>query len=1063
MAWATKYQFTFDSKNGVEHRILIQKDGYSGEIMNRSLGRGPVLKKQKNGPICGTSLEIYAECLHDDTDEQGYLELYTSDPKEFRVQLYRGYTLVWTGFVSTELYSAPSIYPPYDVQIVATDGLGELKQVNFVPCGPQSLSLHFRDALSYTGEAHPIYIASSLIMTGYARTDTFNMSIDLDYMIGETYYEVLTKLLDSLHATITMYNGAWLIARETDLSALLSSSGLSVVEISANGTVLTTTLAGVSKTAGQMGVADMWPVGYLSIAIDPRKKDVTVEAPWHTTPYLEDPDMEATTGSPWQQEGEVVHETGLTPFYILGPVTNDNKDWGTIKQSIAVNRIDAAFDIEVKAWPISGRSTQGYRAGKAKIYLVFQPTGSSAKFIGTSGGWGAESRVEVETLDLDGNSEKTFTISVPLDLFQYSTSAGTLTVVIEGLYLGVEHCMLSISPGFAGYRDVINIDNGARGSADTVEITGARIVQANLVKNQFYNGVWLYNNTPVQTFADSLNQGGDFLSITALSYAASVALDRLRTEGILDVPAGLSGIPLFITTDVPAWLETWEWNIYDDELKISALSLPAASIAVDSESITELPDGYTSGSSSSSGGSGGGSGSSPYVPKSASFFEEDGNGGVKLKDEYSGLSVNGFIAAGGVGSSSGGSGIDLDRVWQSLTNNTDKPNVKINAAHIPIATAAVIGGVKVDGTTITIDANGVISAVGGSSGSVTSVALTVPTGLSVSGSPITSSGTLVITFENGYSIPTTAKQSNWDSAYSDAHTHSNKSTLDGISSTKVSNWDAAYGWGDHSGLYLPIGGGTLTGDLRIKGSTNYGRKLNFGDGDYVYLYEDSDDHLKIYASKGLQITTGSSYYVQVDNEVVIGETSRQSAYKLYVNGAGYYNGALTVNSNISSTALITVGSGTSTEIARKICFGSTSYYLSLNTSNQFHFSHGVYSDSFMIAGGAASSSDRRLKGDIEDVGEDRALAVLMQLRPKEWTWNEKSACFAGMRGAGLVAQDVQEVLPFAVMDVGDYLSLNYSVLHAYEIGGLQNHEDRIAALEAENKELKKQLAAYATR
>lgn len=469
------------------------------------------------------------------------------------------------------------------------------------------------------------------------------------------------------------------------------------------------------------------------------------------------------------------------------------------------------------------------------------------------------------------------------------------------------------------------------------------------------------------------------------------------------------------------------------------------------------------GGGSTGGGSGHGGSTGGGGAYSKNFFEEDGEGAIKLKDEYTGLWAAGFIAAGGVGSSSGGSGIDLDRVWQSLTNNTDKPNAKINAAHIPIATAAAIGGVKPDGTTITIDANGVISAAGGSSGSVTSVALTVPTGLSVSGSPITSSGTLAITFTNGYSIPTTAKQSNWDTAYNNSHSHSNKSTLDGISASDITNWNAAYGWGDHSGLYLPIGGGTLTGDLRIKGSTNYGRKLNFGDGDYVYLYEDSDDHLKIYASKGLQITTGSSYYVQVDNEVVIGETSRQSAYKLYVNGDGYYNGALTVNSNISSTALITVGSGTSTEIARKICFGSTSYYLSLNTSNQFHFSHGVYSDSFMIAGGAASSSDRRLKSDIEDVGEDRALAVLMQLRPKEWTWNEKSACFAGMRGAGLVAQDVQEVLPFAVMDVGDYLSLNYSVLHAYEIGGLQNHEDRIAALEAENKELKKQLAAYATR
>lgn len=42
-----------------------------------------------------------------------------------------------------------------------------------------------------------------------------------------------------------------------------------------------------------------------------------------------------------------------------------------------------------------------------------------------------------------------------------------------------------------------------------------------------------------------------------------------------------------------------------------------------------------------------------------------------------------WIAAGGIGSGSGGGGTDLNRVWESLTNNTDKPNVKINVAHIP--------------------------------------------------------------------------------------------------------------------------------------------------------------------------------------------------------------------------------------------------------------------------------------------------------------------------------------------------------------------------------------------
>ena len=64
------------------------------------------------------------------------------------------------------------------------------------------------------------------------------------------------------------------------------------------------------------------------------------------------------------------------------------------------------------------------------------------------------------------------------------------------------------------------------------------------------------------------------------------------------------------------------------------------------------------------------------------------------------------------------------------------------------------------------------------SGSVTEVAMTVPTGLSISGSPITTSGTLAVSLQSGYSIPTTSSQS---------------------------NWDTAYGWGDHSTQGYAVG------------------------------------------------------------------------------------------------------------------------------------------------------------------------------------------------------------------------------------------------------------------
>jgi hypothetical protein len=56
---------------------------------------------------------------------------------------------------------------------------------------------------------------------------------------------------------------------------------------------------------------------------------------------------------------------------------------------------------------------------------------------------------------------------------------------------------------------------------------------------------------------------------------------------------------------------------------------------------------------------------------------------------------------------------------------------------------------------------------GGGTGTVTSVGMSVPTGLSVAGSPITTSGTFAVSYAAGYAIPTTAKQTEWDTAYAD--------------------------------------------------------------------------------------------------------------------------------------------------------------------------------------------------------------------------------------------------------------------------------------------------------
>ncbi len=69
-----------------------------------------------------------------------------------------------------------------------------------------------------------------------------------------------------------------------------------------------------------------------------------------------------------------------------------------------------------------------------------------------------------------------------------------------------------------------------------------------------------------------------------------------------------------------------------------------------------------------------------------------------------------------------------------------------------------------DGYILTL-ASGIPSWAAAPATGVTSVSMTTPTGLSVSGSPITSSGTLALSLTSGYAIPLTSSQTNWDAAY----------------------------------------------------------------------------------------------------------------------------------------------------------------------------------------------------------------------------------------------------------------------------------------------------------
>ena len=146
------------------------------------------------------------------------------------------------------------------------------------------------------------------------------------------------------------------------------------------------------------------------------------------------------------------------------------------------------------------------------------------------------------------------------------------------------------------------------------------------------------------------------------------------------------------------------------------------------------------------------------------------------------ISISGSAASvsGVIGATNGGTGISSyatgDIIYASNTNVLNKLTAGASGNVLLSGTSPSWGKVGLtshvsgtlpiaNGGTGATDAAAARAALG--AGTVTSVSMTVPTGLSISGSPITSSGTLAVSLASGYSIPTTTSQSNWDSAYTD--------------------------------------------------------------------------------------------------------------------------------------------------------------------------------------------------------------------------------------------------------------------------------------------------------
>lgn len=262
--------------------------------------------------------------------------------------------------------------------------------------------------------------------------------------------------------------------------------------------------------------------------------------------------------------------------------------------------------------------------------------------------------------------------------------------------------------------------------------------------------------------------------------------------------------------------------------------------------------------------------------------------------------------------------------------------------------------------------------------------------------------------------------------------------------------------------FLNLSGGTITGNLRL-GSVS-GSKLNFGDSEYVYLYEDVDDHLSIYAKKGVDLNTSSTSY-----GLTVGSSSNAAPTilkgTLAVSGNTTLSGTLVVGAT-SATKTVTIYGSTTAALTIYGTSGNNNYSTKLyRDASWLQISSGVYvTGNFAVTGNCSMGtvSDRRLKDDVKDIDLNDAAEVLSALRPVTFNWNQDAERLSEgqLHGTarGFIADEYLKQLPNAGKRIwGEYNSLYYEQTIPYLVAGWKQEDMRIRTLKDEISSLKEEI------
>jgi len=263
----------------------------------------------------------------------------------------------------------------------------------------------------------------------------------------------------------------------------------------------------------------------------------------------------------------------------------------------------------------------------------------------------------------------------------------------------------------------------------------------------------------------------------------------------------------------------------------------------------------------------------------------------------SGIGSVGSAQAGNPVYPEAGIALSTGSTWaSSITNNS----TNWNTAYDDKINSLAVTGTATKTITLTQQDGGTVSGTFSDNGTVTSVGLTAPTGFDVGNSPITSSGNIGLTFSSGYSLPTNTKQSQWDIAYNDKIASLSFTGTD----TKTLTLNQTDG-GTVTGTFTDLQGVTsVTGGTGLTGGTITTTGTLSADTNFLLTRYDTSAMLTNYLRTGVAAST----YLPLTGGTITGDLSVNGTSTLKFTNIYGKNTYTPFNAGIGEQSISNVGS-----------------------------------------------------------------------------------------------------------------------------------------------------------